>query len=137
MRYFELLTATAMMVAVAGCATASSVGQNKQAACYADRHDYTYPYHGYNGYDYPGTASPECGGGPAPAAVAFAAPVQTGAWNGELSGQSGANSAGGGNRGSHMMAPEVSLTAPAPAGLWDGQFPEPTGANTAGGGNRY
>jgi hypothetical protein len=72
---------------------------------------------------------------PSSATIDNVAPA--GLWDGRLSGQTGANSAGGGNRHSYTEPTAIAGTDPAPTSLWNGQLPERTGANSVGGGNRY
>jgi hypothetical protein len=88
---------------------------------------------------------------PSSATIDNVAPA--GLWDGRLSGQTGANSTGGGNRYSYTEPTAIAGTDPAPTVLWDGgQYApnavasaDPTqngfagegyGANSAGGGNR-
>ena len=94
MIFSKLLTAGVLVASLVGCAAQASNAASASAASYTARHDYSYPYHGYNGYDYPGVASANYGGHYAPNAVASTHPTQNG-----FAGEGyGANSAGGGNR---------------------------------------
>jgi hypothetical protein len=127
MRLFKVLAASAMVASLAGCSAMADSGQNAQTACYTHRHDYGYPYRGYDGYDYPGANANNC---THPAAVAAADPAPGSLWNGN-EGSLGANSAGGGNRDAHT-APVAASANPVTA--WNGDVS--LGANSAGGGNR-
>jgi hypothetical protein len=72
-----------------------------------------------------------------PSSATIENPVPAGLWDGRLSGQTGANCAGGGNRYSYTEPTAIARTDPVPAGLWDGRLSGQTGANSVGGGNRY
>jgi hypothetical protein len=133
MTFFKLLTASAVMASLAASSALADSGQNSQTACYTHRHDYGYPYRGYDGYDYPGANANNCGNQAAPAAVASAGPASNNTWNGDEN-SLGANSAGGGNRYAHT-APVAATVAIASNNTWDGGE-NSLGANSAGGGNR-
>ena len=132
MSFSKLLTAGVLVASLVGGAAQASEA-SASAAFYTARYDYSYPYHGYNGYDYPGVASANYGGHYAPNAVASADPTQNG-----FAGEGyGANSGGGGNRAPADYGGQYVPNAVASADPTQNGFAgEGYGANSAGGGNR-